>query len=640
MIQVGTILSDRYEVEEKIGSGGMSIVYKAKDIKLGRYVAVKVLRDEYCYDDEFVMKFKVEAQAAASLSHSNIVNIYDVGSDNKNYYIVMEFLDGMTLKEHVKVNGLLSNEETMRIGACVASALECAHNNHIIHRDIKPQNIMITKDGRVKVADFGIARVATGATIPATDMASGSVHYIPPEQAKSGYSNEQSDLYSLGITMYEMITGHVPFEADSAVSVALKQIHDDLPNMKELNPGIDQNLEQIIIKATMKKVEARYQTSEDLLTDLKRANNFPNEAFVNIDRFDSNAHTTILNEDEMRQIWSDDEVLEDQNPVVERVVVGAGIVAAIIAVGLLAMFIFNQFKEDIIPVQITVPNIVGMSREQVQTEFDLLGIRYQIAASEYHNTIEADVILAQSPEPLTVVGEDAIVQVVVSLGKELHKVPRVENLEAGVAKELLKNAKFKPVQETDHHDIVPVGAVIGQFPEAGTDMEAGTEVTIVVSLGKKESYVIVPDVRNQPLEAAMNVLKAAGLTVSPNITESHNDVVEEGNVIAMTVLPGETVKEGYEIDLTVSLGKEIKPVTVNIEVNDILDIDEETAVLKVLLIQNDVEEIVFDATVAHSDFDTPLKIPVTGLGEAKYEVYKDGNFEYTYKIIFTEEIAE
>lgn len=641
MIQVGTVISSRYEIEEKIGTGGMSMVYKATDIKLGRHVAVKVLKDEYSYDDEFVGKFKVEAQAAASLSHSNIVNIYDVGNDGKVYYIVMEYLDGMTLKEYIRSHGKLSNEETMRIAAAMASALECAHNNHIIHRDIKPQNIMMTKDGRATVTDFGIARIATGATIPATDMASGSVHYIPPEQAKNGYSNEQSDIYSLGITMYEMITGKVPFESDSAVSVALKQIHDDLPVISNHNAEVDKNLEQIIRKATMKKPEQRYRSAEQLLTDLNRANHSSEEAFVEIAAVDADAHTVVMNKDQMRQIWSETEVLEDQNPKANRIAIIGGISAAVIVTAILVGFIFTQFRDNIVPQRVAVPEIIGMDIEEATTLLLDIGLGSpQVTEQRYDDTYPKDTIIDQSPAAEQIVGENAVISTVVSLGKELYTTPGVSNLSYRVAEELIRSSNLIPVIEHEYDDFAPIGAVIGQYPEKGFMLEAGDEVTIFVSLGKEDKYVIVPDVRGLPYEEAAANLRVAGLKVGSNLTESYNNVVEEGNVIALTVLPGSEVKEGYVIDMTISLGKEIKEVTKYIKVNNILDRGESTVTLKVVLLRNGVKEEIYSGLVGHSDFDPALQIPVSGVGEVKYEVYKDDNLEYTHKIVFTEESAE
>ncbi len=640
MIQLGALINERYTIEEKIGSGGMSIVYKAKDIKLGRTVAIKILRDDYVYDDEFVGKFKVEAQAAASLSHVNIVNIYDVGNEKKTHFIVMEYLDGITLKEYIKTKGKLSNEETLRISACIASALDCAHTNHIFHRDIKPQNIIITKDGRVKVADFGIARIATGATIPAADMASGSVHYIPPEQAKSGYSNERSDIYSLGITMFEMITGSVPFTADSAVSVALKQIHDDLPNVKELNPEVDQNLEQIIIKATQKKPELRYHSSEALLIDLKKATSFPTESFVELNAYDADSPTMVLNNTQMRQIRRTNDIEATSKPKVEKMVAVGAIVSAIVMTLLILAFLFSIFRDSLMPVEITMPSLEHIPYSEAEVILEDLSLTLEIASSAYSDTHDKDTIISQDPIEGTIVGKEANIKVILSLGVESFEVPDVMELNYDVAKDLLEDANFEGVISQEYNENIPVGVVFEQDPEFGTMMEKGSQVKLKVSLGKEDVFVVVPDVRRKSLDEAKALLSGAGLKVGPNISESYNDEIVEGQVIAMTVMPGTTVKEGYEVDLTISLGKEIRPVTKNITINNVLEQDEDSGIISVLLIKAGVSEEVFNKVVYHSDFDTPLNVPVTGLGSATIEVYKNGSLEYTQKLDFTEERAE
>ena len=640
MIQVGALINERYTIEEKIGSGGMSIVYKAKDIKLGRTVAIKILRDDYVYDDEFVGKFKVEAQAAASLSHVNIVNIYDVGNENRTHFIVMEYLDGITLKEYIKAKGKLSNEETLRISACIASALDCAHTNHIFHRDIKPQNIIITKDGRVKVADFGIARIATGATIPAADMASGSVHYIPPEQAKSGYSNERSDIYSLGITMFEMITGSVPFTADSAVSVALKQIHDDLPDIKSLNPEVDQNLEQIILKATQKKPELRYHTSDALLIDLKKATNFPSEKFVELNEFDPESPTMILNNTQMRQIWQETDIVEAPKPKVEKMVAVGAVISAVVMTLLILAFLFSIFRDSLMPVQIPMPSLEHMPYDEAKVIIEDLSLTIEVASSAYSDTHDQDTIISQDPVEGTIVEKEANVKVVLSLGVESFEVPDVLTLNYDVAKDLLAESNLEGIVSQVYNENIPVGVVFEQEPEAGIMMEKGSQVSLKVSLGKEDVFVVVPDVRRKPLDEAKSILSGAGLKVGPNISESYNDEILQGQVIAMTVMPGTTVKEGYEVDLTISLGKEIRPVTKNITINNVLEQDEDSGVISVLLIKEGISEEVFNKVVYHSDFDTPLNVPVTGLGSATVEVYKNGSLEYTQMLDFTEERAE
>ena len=293
-------IADRYEILGKIGSGGMSDVYKAKDHKLNRFVAIKVLKPEFSEDRSFVTKFRVEAQSAAGLIHANIVNVYDVGDEDGIYYIVMELVEGITLKKYIEKKGRLGVREAVSIAIQVAQGIEAAHNHHIVHRDIKPQNIIISKEGKVKVTDFGIARAATSNTINSNAM--GSVHYISPEQARGGYSDEKSDIYSFGIMLYEMLTGRVPFEGDTTVSVALQHIQDDIVSPAKLVPGIPVSVEKIVLKCTQKRTERRYQTMSDLIADLKHSLVAPNEDFVVMRPVASNGPTKMITEDELDMI--------------------------------------------------------------------------------------------------------------------------------------------------------------------------------------------------------------------------------------------------------------------------------------------------------------------------------------------------
>ena len=274
MLKPGTILDERYEIIDVVGTGGMSTVYRAKDHRLKRYVAVKVLKTEYSNDANFVSKFRVEAQASAGLTHPNIVSVYDVCEDNGRYFIVMELVEGITLKEYINLNGRLTMDQALEFSMQIASGLEAAHEHHVIHRDIKPQNIIVSKNGNLKVTDFGIAKAATSNTMSTAGM--GSVHYISPEQARGGYSDERSDIYSMGITMYEMVTGRVPFEGDTNVALALMHIQNEIIPPRELYPDIYSSFEKIIMKATQKKPERRYLTAAALIADLKRVKANPN----------------------------------------------------------------------------------------------------------------------------------------------------------------------------------------------------------------------------------------------------------------------------------------------------------------------------------------------------------------------------
>ena len=300
MIKIGMMLGDRYEILEKIGTGGMSDVYKAKCHKLNRFVAVKVLKQEFGENANFVSKFRIEAQAAAGLMHPNIVNVYDVGEENGIYYIVMELVEGITLKKYIEKKARLSVKEAISIAIQVSMGIEAAHNNHIIHRDIKPQNIIISKEGKVKVTDFGIAKAATSNTITSNVM--GSVHYTSPEQARGGYSDEKSDIYSLGVTMFEMLTGRVPFNGETTVAIAIKHIQEAMPSPREYVSEIPVSVEQIVFKCCQKSPDRRYQSMGELIVDLKRSLMTPDEDFVKVVDSDEEGSTKVISDSDLAKI--------------------------------------------------------------------------------------------------------------------------------------------------------------------------------------------------------------------------------------------------------------------------------------------------------------------------------------------------
>lgn len=641
MLQAGMLINDRYEIIEKIGSGGMSVVYKAKCTKLERFVAIKVLREEFCLDEEFVKRFKVEAQSAASLSHSNIVNIYDVGNEKKIHFIVMEYLQGQTLKDYIKEKEKLSDKETMKIAACIASALEHAHENHIIHRDIKPQNIIITIDGKVKVADFGIAKVASEATIAATDTATGSVHYIAPEQARGGFCDEKSDIYSLGITMYEMITGELPFRADSAVSVALKQIHDTLPSISEKVPEMSKGLEQIIIKATEKKPEMRYQKASDLLSDLKKAQNFPNEEFSHINKFEDDSPTLVMTESEMNHIWDKSDMLdkEDSNKdrVVERGVTALGIIAAVLLVAIIAFFTFKNYGDKLFSVDVTVPTVEGMNLDEAKEVLKDNRLKYKVISEEYSYKYEKDFVISQKPEANSDYKSGKMVELVISKGKEMIKTPDVVGLKYTEAEDNLSNEGLGSDRQSEYSDSVPIGIVVRQEPEADDNIAKGDDVTIYVSLGEETKYIIVPEVRGDKEEKAISTLESKGFSVG-NVSYVNHDVVEKGYVISMSSEPGREVEEGYEIDLAVSKGPEIKEKTKTITINNIFDFGQIQGLVKVVLISNKGEETLYNKLITNEDF--PLILTCKGNGKATFDVYLDGVKQYTGQINFDSEAGE
>ena len=355
MIKMGMLIGDRYEILEKIGTGGMSDVYKAKCHKLNRFVAVKVLKQEFSENSNFVSKFRIEAQAAAGLMHPNIVNVYDVGEEDGIYYIVMELVEGITLKKYIEKKARLSVKEAISIAIQVSMGIEAAHNNHIIHRDIKPQNIIISKEGKVKVTDFGIAKAATSNTITSNVM--GSVHYTSPEQARGGYSDEKSDIYSLGITLFEMLTGRVPFNGETTVAIAIKHIQEEMPSPREFVSEIPISVEQIVFKCTQKSPDRRYQSMQELVTDLKKSLMNPDEDFVKVVDLDERNETKMVSNQEIARIKGNtqkakpiyeempmedpDEDEEDYDPKMDKLITILTIVAAVI-IGCILLFIVGR----------------------------------------------------------------------------------------------------------------------------------------------------------------------------------------------------------------------------------------------------------------------------------------------------------
>jgi serine/threonine-protein kinase len=635
MLQAGVILSGRYEIIEKVGSGGMSIVYKAKCNKLERFVAIKVLRDEFCLDEEFVRRFKVEAQSAASLSHHNIVNIYDVGNDKNIYYIVMELLEGITLKEYIKNNAPLSDAETIKITASIASALEHAHENHIIHRDIKPQNIIITKDGIAKVADFGIARVATDKTIVVPTNASGSVHYISPEQARGGFCDEKSDLYSLGITMYEMATGTLPYQAESPVSVALLHINEDLPSPREKNPNITKYLESIIIKATMKKTEFRYSSADELMDDLKKANVSPQEDFVDIKMVDDSP-TLFMSDNDMKKIWKEESnTVTEEKSIVEKIVVFLGVISAIVLVSIISFFAFNSIKGRLYPVEITIPNVQGMLLSDAKKLLEDKKLTVDITERTYDDTYDVGEIISQKPEEDTVAQKNQTVKLIVSKGVQTFEVPDVRSIKFTTAQDIIQKRQLTYKIEREYHDYVSLGIVIRQYPEVGTSLKKGEVVTIFVSKGKEEKTVTVPNLKNLTEQQVEEKLKSYNLRIG-SVTKINHDTVGKGKVISQTVDPGEEVKENYVIDIAVSLGK--KSIIVHNEtINNIFDNNQIQGQVKAVLVNKGKESIVFNKLVKSEDF--PLSIIVTGEGNAIIKIYLDDVYQYENPFVFTKKEA-
>lgn len=601
MIILGMLIGDRYEILDKIGTGGMSDVYKAKDHKLNRFVAVKVLKQEFSENTNFVSKFRVEAQAAAGLMHPNIVNVYDVGEEDGIYYIVMELVEGITLKNYIEKKSRLSIKEAISIAIQVSMGIEAAHNNHIIHRDIKPQNIIISKDGKVKVTDFGIAKAATSNTITSNVM--GSVHYTSPEQARGGFSDEKSDIYSLGCTMFEMLTGHVPFDGETTVAIAIKHIQEEMPSPREYVPEIPVCVEKIIFKCTQKSPDRRYQSMGELIVDLKKSLITPDEDFVTMVDVDTSAATKAITEEDMAEIKErtgslaveevhmrlnedaakakskekalhvidedeeepdeideDDEEYDDDDldPKMERITTILAIVAAVI-IGVIALVLVanavgifkGNNKQDEEQVEdIEMVNVVGMDVEVAKATLDEIYVTYEITYEE-SDEVEENKVISQSIDPGEMVAQGTKVILVVSSGVEGVEVPDVTGMEEQAAADKLRAAGFKVSTETDYDDDVEEGYVISQTPKGGE--KAAKESTIILTISKGQR-IAVPDLRGLSESAAKDKLAAANLKAG-TVTEEYSDSVTAGCVISQSYSPGMEVDEGTVVNFVLSLGK-------------------------------------------------------------------------------------
>ena len=560
MLTEGMFVGDRYEIVNKIGTGGMSDVYKAKDHTLGRFVAIKVLKPEFSEDVNFVTKFRTEAQSAAGLEHPNIVNIYDVGSENGMHYIVMEYVEGITLKTYIEKKGQLTFKEAVSIAIQVGRGIEAAHNKGIIHRDIKPQNIIISTEGKVKVTDFGIARAATSNTISSDVM--GSVHYASPEQARNGFVDGKSDIYSLGIVVYEMVTGRVPFDGDTTVAVAIQHLQEEIVPPSAYAPNLPISMEKIILKCTQKNPDRRYESMTALLADLRKALISPNEDFVVIAPV-SQEKTRVIGEEEINKIKQetsniylsdedivshnqnhrdkfekrdrfeeddeddeeayDDDELEEMNPKMDKAITIMGIAAGVI-----------------------------------------------IVASDQYDEGQ---IVSQTPDALTKAEANTTVEVTLSSGKGEVSVPSVTGMDETTAYNTLTNSGFTPVKDYAYSADVAQGNVIEQSPNAGSLAKAGDNVKIVISRGKEQAEttsVAVPGVTGLTEDAARSAIQNVGLAVG-NVSSAYSDSVASGQIISQSPVADTAVDAGTAVDFVVSMGaepaQEVKPTTYKINLN-------------------------------------------------------------------------
>ena len=614
MIKIGMTIADRYEILEKIGTGGMADVYKAVDNKLSRNVAVKVLKQEFSENENFVSKFRVEAQAAAGLMHPNVVNVYDVGEEQGIYYIVMELVEGITLKKYIEKKARLSYEEAVSIAIQVGMGIEAAHEKHIIHRDIKPQNIIISLAGKVKVTDFGIAKAATSNTITSNVM--GSVHYTSPEQARGGYSDEKSDIYSLGVTMFEMLTGRVPFNGETTVAIAIKHIQEEMPSPREFVPEIPYSLEDIILKCCEKSPDRRYQNMQELVDDLKQCLMTPDADFV-VRTGIEEAGTRSVTDEEMEEIrnhtsdyddyypeddhkentmrlaesdyYEDDDYPDDDGYVrrprhsdydgptrMEKITTVLSILAGIIIVGVIiflavkiignklqtsdepesgsSVVVNDTTTQSNTPVEVEMPTVEGSDIDSARNALAALGLNVLVDFQE-SDTIASGIVISCDVQPGTKVLSGTNVNLLVSSGTDSVEMPDVVGKPISEAKLTLELSGFTVLAEEASSDEVPQGYVISQNPDPGVMAAKGVAVTITVSVGPTDVKVKVPGIIGME-EADATVTCIENDLGIGHITYVPSDTYPEGTVCSQSIAEGSFVGQGTIIDFEVSSGAE------------------------------------------------------------------------------------
>ncbi len=661
---LGKVLGNRYEIVEKIGEGGMALVYKAQCRLLNRFVAVKILRPEYIEDDEFIQKFDKESKAAASLSHPAIVNIYDVGADGEIRYIVMEYINGVTLKKYIKdYPGFLSNREIISISKQVALALDHAHSNQIIHRDIKPHNILISEEGVVKVADFGIARAITTSTIISTTDMMGSVHYSSPEQARGGFVDERSDLYSLGIMLYELATKRVPFDGDSPVAVAMKHLKEEVVLPSAINEEISYGLESIIMKAIQKAPDKRYQSASEFIEDLEDVLLNPDLEIFS-DSMDESSVTMVLpnlgdmepldaafadrsqntnrrppqqksanklkNANEMRQI---NEAKKDKKKL--GLTIALALLSVVIIFGI-GFAVKNMLKSS---GMVEMPNVVGQDYKDATQKVEALGLKVDISERIESENYDVDQVVTQSQVAGTKLREGFTVALVISTGMEKVTVPNLVQKTLKEAQYMIENEKLKLGAVEYVQNDLPEGIVISQSPFAGLEVGADGTVDLFVSKGKDPDKLIMPKFVGSTLDEVKKKLESFKITVN-DISYNYSDEYANNVVMIQSVEPGKDILKGEAVNLVVSKGK-IKsgtttpttpgtttpgttpgtttPAKFYSETMDLIYPNAEEVVVKIIKNQDGVDTVVYEKT--HQISEGSFTFKIEGEGKATILIY-------------------
>lgn len=692
MLQKGTILAGRYEILEHIGSGGMADVYKARCHKLNRYVAIKVLRREYCDNESFVRKFTVEAQSTAGLTHPNIVNIYDAGNEEGIHYIVMELAEGMTLKRYIRRYGRLSARETVDFAIQIASGLQAAHEHHIIHRDIKPQNILVSDSGTIKVTDFGIARAATGDdTISSSAM--GSVRYLSPEQARGGYADERSDIYSLGITIYEMATGKVPFDGENTVAIALMHLRDEITPPRCYFPDIPASLEKIILKCTMKQPEQRYQSAAELIIDLQKVFLSPDGNYVYVNplvddsptiqrntedlqkirnsltgtdygrkRDNSKNRNRVQEENEENEDYKDD---ESMNPKLEKMILFITILFGILVACVVFYFIGNslhlfqasnkttqQITENTTEAAektttattekkkeyIKMPKLIGLTKNAAEDEMKALGLKADFVYEDGSDSKDSNLLVKKQQYKK---GESVAIDstVKLTLGKkesattaaEKVEVPAMVNYTESKAEKELEKLGLKVKKAYSTSDTVKAGYVIKQSPKGGTVVNKGFAVTITISKGVGKTTV--PSLIGVSQSVAEQELNQVGLKLG-TVSYDYSGEVGVGDVISQGIKSGTSVDKGTKVSVVLSLGEqESYRYEGSVTIDEQPFEDGATGSVKLVLKQDSWESTIYSKSSLSND-DFPLSVTFEGDrdGSGTVIMYVNGKEYNTYSV--------
>ena len=623
---IGKKLDGRYEIKEIIGVGGMANVYKAYDSIDDRTVAVKILRDEHMQNDELLRRFRNESKAIAVLSHPNIVKVYDVSFNEDIQYIVMEHIDGITLKEYIEQQKTLRWKEAVHFTVQILRALQHAHDKGIVHRDIKPQNIMLLADGTIKVADFGIARFARASQQTVTDKAIGSVHYISPEQAKGDVTDEKSDIYSVGVMLYEMTTGKLPFDAESPVSVAIKQIQSQPKLPHEINPNIPEGLEDIIIRAMQKDPSKRYQSAAEMLRDIDE---FKRDPSISFEYKYTEPEEKTINESFTKTAKKTKKIKDEQVrnapivPVLTGITVAFIIVAIIFVIGIMAMV--RPFEE--VP-DTTAPSLVGMDLNEAKKKYSDFNI--VVESSAFHEFYEKDTIYDQAINPGMTVKEGCTIKVKISSGVQSFTLANYENYEENQVYAILTDNEIEFNTINEYNDSIPEGYVIRTEPGADVEVDSGTVVLIYVSLGTQVSYCEVPNVLGYKLEDAKLLLNSAGIKIGRVTRVSSNQA--SNVVLDQSISAGSTVEKGSSIDLTVVEEREDE--NNGIELMVTLPSGSNSVSMSASIGGNTVKSEVVD--LSNNKF---WKISLSGEGIETVIIYLDGEIYKAYSVDFSEQTA-